>query len=135
MDHRKSGGGTALGVVAILAGLGTALAVHRHPEGLQAPAWVAYLACGVFVAAGATLLLRARGRERLAAWVAFTIPLAFTVIAGWIAFGPGPRACTASLPFFTTAAGGGTCRAVFGVSAVLCGGITALFARGLARGK
>lgn len=135
MNGTKSGSAAWLGIVAILAGLGTAAGVHYRPEGLNAPAWVAYLACGVFVAGGASVLLRSAGRERLAAWVTFTIPVAFTVIAGWIAFGPGARSCTASMPFLTTAAGDGTCRTVFGVSALLCAAMTALFARGLLRGE
>lgn len=133
MRREYGSAGAWLGVVAVLAGLATAAAVHYHPEALNTPPWVAYLACAVFVAAGVSILLRAAGRARLAAWAGFTIPVAFTVIAGWIAFGPGARACTATLPFVTTTTGGGTCRAVFGVSALLCAGVTALFLRGLLR--
>jgi hypothetical protein len=55
----------AIGCAAIALGAGSAAAIYLHPEGLRAPAWVAYAAVSTFVLAGAALLAGAFGARRL----------------------------------------------------------------------
>jgi len=52
-----------VGIVAIAAGAGSALAIYLRPQALRAPAWVAYAAVATFVLAGASLLAGALGAK------------------------------------------------------------------------
>jgi len=112
------------GWLLIVVGLSMGLLIYLFPENLRAPAWVAYLATSVFVFTGLNLLSTAFGYRRAAATFIILIPFAFTVIAGWISWGPGYRDCTASALFFTTGASNLACRVGFGIGAVFCGLIT-----------
>ena len=109
-----------LGIVAIAAGAGTALAIYLRPQGLRAPAWVAYAAIATFVLAGASLIAGARGAKRLARWLGVLIMCGLLVPGLWIAFGPGARDCSFSLVFVSGTATEFFCRVGFGVGALLC---------------
>lgn len=109
-----------LGVVAIAAGAGTALAIYLRPQALRAPAWVAYVAVATFVLAGASLIATALGAKRLARSLGVLITCALLVPGFWIAFGPGGRDCSFSLGFLSGAASEFFCRTGFGLSAILC---------------
>ena len=109
-----------LGIVAIAAGAGTALAIYLRPQALRAPAWVAYAAVGTFVVAGASLIAGALGAKRLARWLGVLIMCALLVPGSWIALGPGARDCSFSLGFLSGAASEFFCRVGFGLGALLC---------------
>jgi hypothetical protein len=104
---------------------------------LEAPRWVVAAAGLAFVLAGAAMIVGYAvaggagpdgdlppGTPR---WVRFTQTLlglgiigALAVIFTWIAFGPGPRAFTITLPFAGRGPGDETLgRAMFGIGAVL----------------
>ena len=100
--------------------------IHLHPEGLKAPAWVAYAAAAAFVLAGVSLIAGARGAGSLQRWLGVFICLALFSISAWIAFGPGPRACTMSIGFLERAASEMVCRGAFGIGALLVALLTGL---------
>jgi hypothetical protein len=115
----------------VTTGLGVAVVamVALHPENLRAPAWVVYAAASTFVFAGITMIADARGAGRWQRWLAIPILLALAVPAAWVAFGPGDRECTLSLPFVSTTAGEALCRGAFGLGFLLAVAIAVPFAR------
>lgn len=131
----------ALGlVVGAMGGLIVLLAAGVIPgagEKLEAPRWVVAVAGLSFVLAGAAMIVGyavaggaapdgdlPAGTPR---WVRVTQSLlglgivgSLAAVATWIAFGPGPRAFTVTLPFVGRGAGDETFgRVVFGAGAVL----------------
>ena len=84
-------------------------------------------------AAGATLLLQALGYRRAQAVPAFLMGAGMTGIAGWVAFGPGPRRCQASFGGFGFIPPERICRTAFGMGALLLGVIAWLMLRSLLR--
>lgn len=104
------------GWLAVIIGIGVGLAVWWQPQGLRAPAWVAYAAASSFVFAGLALLARSGSRWNsvLAAFTAAGL----LVPATWVALGPGPRECTFSVTFFEGVAPGAVCRLAFGIGAL-----------------
>jgi hypothetical protein len=108
--------------------------VWSRQPGLQVPPAVGYLAAGAFLAAGATLLLQARGAQRAQLVMAFLMVLALGGIGGWIGFGPGSRRCVGSLGFLQFLPGELVCRGVFGAGAVLTAVIAILMLRPLFKG-
>ena len=111
----------------VLAGIGSGAMIYLHPERLNAPAWVAFVACGVFVFAGLVVILQAYGNTRMSSLFAFLILVCFTTLTTWIAFGPGPRTCTSSVSGLITSSSessGLGCRIPFGIAAALCALIT-----------
>lgn len=109
--------------------------VWSRQPGLRVPPAVGYLTAGVFLAAGATLLLQARGARRAQQVTAFLLVAALAGIGGWIGFGPGSRQCEGSLGFLSLVPGELVCRGVFGAGAVLTGLIAVFMLRALFKSR
>ena len=86
-------------VAAVAIGLLVAFMIRLHPEGLRAPAWVAYVAASAFVLAGLCLFAGAVEMNWLQGWLGIAATLSLFVVSLWIALGPGERACSMSIPF------------------------------------
>jgi hypothetical protein len=95
--------------------------IYFHPEGLRAPAWVAYVAASAFVLAGLCLLAGAVGNTSLQRWLGVAVTVSLFAVSVWVAFGPGQRECSISLPFVQSLAPDALCRGAFGVGAILVG--------------
>lgn len=108
-----------------------AYVVWSGNPGLRTPPAIAYTAAGIFGAAGVALFLQAYGRERGSVIVVTLLLAGMALIAGWMAFGSGGRECMGSIGFLNFGAGQAACRAVFGVSALLTGGIALVALRSL----
>jgi hypothetical protein len=106
-------------IVAVAAGLVVGFMIHLHPEGLRVPAWVAYVAAAAFVLAGLCLLAGALEIDCLQQWLGIAVTLSMLVVSLWIAFGPGERECSMSIPFVQTVAPDALCRGAFGIGALL----------------
>jgi hypothetical protein len=121
----------ALGSLIMLAAAGV-----LPSKGEQAPAWVVACAASVFVLAGGLLLLRSfmggdmNDREvprgvplfvRAIYYVAgLSVVAALATVGTWIAFGPGERAFSISIPFLGSGPGNEWIgRAAFGAGAAL----------------
>lgn len=117
------------GVLPILA----AFDVGPFKEGKHAPDWVLGAAGGLFLFAG--LFIWTAG-SALGKVVATVLPVAmfggFAAIANWVAFGAGPRECSASISGFGGAFGYGAgdleCRIAFGIGAMLLNGALLMLA-------
>ncbi|HEX5387701.1 MAG TPA: hypothetical protein VFW66_13440 [Gemmatimonadales bacterium] len=97
------------------------------PAGLHAPRVVPYLGATTFGAAGANLLVQARGgSSRAQAVPAFLVALGMALLVGWVAFGRGPRRCSASLGGLGFLPPELLCRTAFGVGALVIVGIAGL---------
>jgi hypothetical protein len=108
------------GGAAVAIGMLGLLMMHLHPENLRVPAWVAFPPMSAFVWAGCALLMGEYGAtRRFAPWLGVLATIGLMVPAAWIAFGPGPRECTAILVFLSTAASDWACRGAFGLGALL----------------
>ena len=110
-----------MAVVALAAGMFTGLMIRAHPEGLSVPAWVASVAASAFVLAGLCLLAGAIEVIWLQRWLGIAVTLSLLVVGLWVAFGPGERECSMSIPFLQTVAPDLLCRGVFGVGSFLTG--------------
>jgi hypothetical protein len=102
-------------------GLVVGVMIYAHPEGLRAPAWVGYVAAAAFVFAGLCLLVGALGAAWLQRWLGIAVTMSLLIVSGWIAFGPGERECTMSIPFLRTVAAEIACRGAFGIGSMLIG--------------
>ncbi len=122
-------------LLCVCIGLFLSYVVWSRQPGLQVPPAVGYLAAGVFLSAGVTLLLQVRGARRAQAVTAFLVVTALAGIGGWIGFGPGSRRCEGSLRFLSFVPGELLCRGVFGAGAVLTALIAALMLRPLFKGR
>ena len=94
---------------------------------INGPPWLGLLAGGVFIAVGIAMLLGNLQRSGPGSYILFSFVLAaLTAIANWIAFGPGPRACTIAFAGFffesDSWANGLACRAGFGIGAAMLDG-------------
>ena len=121
----KVAGATAIGAAVLIA-----VAVTWHPEGLKAPAWVAYGAAMAFVLAGASALARAFQRESLAYGLVCWLLAALFVLELWIAFGPGARQCVVRISGLAGFPADVACRSVFGLGALLVGAMLLFAVRG-----
>jgi hypothetical protein len=110
----------AAGVVALVVGIGSAGAIYFRPEGLRAPAWVAYAAVSTFVLAGVALIAGGLGARRIVPWLGALIICGLLVPGLWIAFGAGGRDCSFSIGILSGPASEIACRAAFGIGALLC---------------
>jgi hypothetical protein len=124
----------AVGLVAIAVGAATAAAIYFRPEGLGAPAWVAYAAVSTFALAGAALFAGALGAKRLVPWLGVLTTVGLLVPGLWVALGPGGRECSFSLGFLSGAASEVACRAGFGLGSLLCLVFVVLLIRQASRG-
>ena len=109
-----------IGGFAIALGVLSAVMVLLRPEGLRAPAWVAYAAVATFPLAGGALIAGALGAKRLVPWLGVLIICGLLVPGLWVALGPGGRQCSFSLGFLGGTASELVCRTGFGVGALLC---------------
>ena len=107
------------GFLSIVVGALTAAMIYRYPEQLRAPAWVAYAACSAFVFAGLTIIAYEFPLRRTHAWLCVACTVALLVPGAWVAFGPGARECSVSVPFFSTAGSELVCRGAFGLGAFI----------------
>ena len=123
------------GILCSALGLGLSYLVWSRQPGLHVPPAVGYLAAGAFLAAGATLLLQARGAQRAQQVTAFLLVAALAGVGGWIGFGSGSRRCEGSLEFLSFVPGELVCRGVFGAGAVLTGLMAVLMLRPLFKGR
>jgi hypothetical protein len=123
------------GAIALATGVLVAAMIYTHPEELRVPAWVAYTAAMVFVLAGLALLAGAWELGWLQRWGGAGVALALFFVSGWIAFGPGERECTVSMPFFRTFAADAVCRGAFGFGTLLVGLLLGLVAYRAIRGR
>jgi hypothetical protein len=114
----------------VLAGAMLAIAITLYPEGLAAPAWVAYTCTSLFGVAGAIVLARSYERPLLADGLVCVLIAAMLVVELWIALGPGGRHCTGG---FTGAVSEPTCRWVFGLGTPLVGFMLWVAVRGWLR--
>jgi hypothetical protein len=113
-------------LLCFLVGLFLGYVVWSRQPGLQVPPAVGYLAASAFIAAGATLLLQARGAKRAQLVTAFLLVAALAGVGGWIGFGPGSRRCEGTLGLLEFLPGELVCRVVFGAGALLTGLIAVL---------
>ena len=114
------------GLLSVIVGALAAAMIYWHPEQLRVPAWVAYAACSAFVFAGVTIMTNEFALYRLQAWLIAGCAAALLVPFVWIAFGPGERQCSVTLPFVSTTASDLVCRGAFGLGALLGAMILAL---------
>jgi hypothetical protein len=121
----KVAGGFALGAAVLIA-----VAITVHPDGLNAPAWVAYVAAASFGLAGLSALAQAFRRISLAYGLVCWLLCALLLIELWIAFGPGARQCTIRVPGLASLPADLGCRSVFGLGALLVGVMLVLAIRG-----
>ena len=88
----------AIGALFVLAGIGIGLMVHLQPQGLRAPAWVAYAAALSFSLAGLSLLLQAFDlSRRLQGWVIVLLVACLLTPLVWIAVANPDGTCEANL--------------------------------------
>ena len=106
-------------MISTVAGLLTAAMITLHPEGLNVPAWVAYVACAAFVFAGLTIMAHEFGFHRTHAWLVVGCVASLWVPGAWVAFGPGVRECSVSGPFLSGTGSDLVCRGAFGLGAVI----------------
>ena len=122
----------AAGACSIAVGVLVGGIVHWHPEGLRAPAWVAYVAAAAFVLAGACLASAALAITWLQRWLVLGVVACLFAVTAWVAFGPGARECAVSFAFFAGLAPDALCRTAFGAGALLLAVVLALVLRRLA---
>jgi hypothetical membrane protein len=119
------------GAALLVCGSLVAVLVALHPEGLRAPAWVAYLAAAVFACGGAVALARACSKPSAAEAFVCLVLGGMLAIAAWISIGSGSRQCVAS------GSGAGVpelaCRSAFGVGALVLAGMLLIAVRGWLR--
>ncbi|MEZ5613793.1 MAG: hypothetical protein R3E35_01105 [Rhodocyclaceae bacterium] len=100
---------------------------------INGPPWLGLAAGGIFALAGIVVLVgEARHKPPLSWLVAAAgalILVAFAAIGNWIAFGPGPRACSAGIGTLlfsaSRSAGEWECRIAFGIGAIALDGLCA----------
>jgi hypothetical protein len=124
---------SALGSYFLLAGAGI-LPLPGGPDNLHGPLWIVLCAGLAFFLAGVAILLQALGHANdrgefpaeAPIWlrvvqylIGLTIFATFGAIGSWIAFGPGERAFSGSLPFISGETGSAVGRTVFGIGAII----------------
>lgn len=124
---------TVAAAVCVAAGAWIIYGVGADPSRLRAPAAIAYLAGGVFVAAAVALWLQALGHLRAARVPVLLLVTGMAAIGGWIGFGPGRRECQAGDEMLAFLTGEGACRAVFGTGALFTAAIALVLLRSLVR--
>jgi hypothetical protein len=120
------------GLVFVACGLIPALAAFDvgpfQSSDINGPPWIGLVAGGIFIAAGIAVMLSDGLQNSSFAYGLFALILgSLAMIANWVAFGAGPRACTtafAGLYFESgSVASDISCRAAFGIGAVLLDGV------------
>lgn len=140
-EATKSKDGLGAGIAAISVGLLVMLFVSGviPSKGVNAPAWVGMIAGGAFVLAGSALVLRSfaggdahDGELPIDAprWLRITYYVlglsmigSLAVIGTWVAFGPGERVFSMSVPFAGTGpADQSVGRTIFGIGTLITWG-------------
>lgn len=122
------------GWAAIAIGMLGLVMMYLHPENLRVPAWVGFPTMSAFVWAGCALLMgEYEATRKFAPLLSVLATIGLMVPMAWLAFGPGPRECTATLAFFSTTASDWLCRGAFGMAALLGLLILVLMARALVK--
>jgi hypothetical protein len=116
---RECSSAALVGALCVAAGIAAAAGVYWHPQQLNVPAWVAYVACLAFVFAGLSVVAREFALGKLASWLALAFIAALVLTAIWVAFGPGSRECSVSFSLFSGLASDWLCRGVFGFGALV----------------
>ncbi|WP_298210697.1 hypothetical protein [Acidovorax sp.] len=119
--------------IALLLGVALAVLINLYPEHLKAPAWIAYLAAGIFSLAGATGIARAYGHHNLADGLICLVLGGMLTMLLWISLGPGPRHCTSSVGGLPFAASEIACRSAFGIGALLVAFMLAIAVSGMCK--
>lgn len=103
---------------ALLAAIAVLLAVmiHLSPQDLRVPAWVAYCAAATLMLMGIAMLCRAGGLLRNVFGLASAVGLLLPAV--WLAFGEGPRECSASVPLLALSSET-ACRSAFTVAVIV----------------
>ncbi len=122
-------------LVALFLGAALAVLIYLYPEHLNAPAWIAYLAAGIFSLAGATGMARAYRHHNLANGLICLVLAGMLAMLLWISLGPGPRNCTTSLGWLPFAASDIGCRSAFGLGALLVGFMLAIAVSGIRKSR
>lgn len=107
------------------AGAVTALGVYLQPDQLHTSAWVGYLASAVFALGGLALFARGLQWGAVYRWTIVALLVAMAVVANWIAFGPGPRSCSAPIGLAWLLGPGALCRFAFGLGGFLVAAMAA----------
>jgi hypothetical protein len=95
--------------------------VFLHPERVNGPVWLGYVAGGTFVLTGVAIVCQEKGYTNTFNWLVLGVLISLFSIGAWIAFGPGARVCGVTLPGFRSLAGGLVCRSAFGLGASMVG--------------
>ena len=106
------------GVIAIAAGVLTAVPIYLHPELLLVPSWVAYSACGAFVLAGLALVAQSASRSVAYRWLVVALVGSMLIPPLWAAFGTSSQSCSAAILGSVFVPTEVACRAVWGVSSL-----------------
>jgi hypothetical protein len=123
----------AAGLYLVLVGAGV-LPIAGGASNLHGPLWILLCTGLAFFLAGAAIVLQGIGRANdrgefsadAPSWlrvvqylIGVAILACFGAIGSWIAFGPGERAFSGSLPFVSGDVGAAVGRAAFGIGAVI----------------
>jgi hypothetical protein len=106
-----------IGAVLVAGSAGMGWMIHSYPEGLRAPAWVAYAAVLAFGFAGLALL--AEGHRRLHRLLVPLLAACLLVPPLWIAFGAKNPQCGMSFLGVFGVSPAWACRGVFGFAALI----------------
>lgn len=126
-QERNIAGFSSLAIGAFIIAVGAGL-IPRALEGAHAPAWVIIAAGGVFVLAGASILLRDRVPPSVSELLANLLWTLFAAIAAWVAWGGGKGEIYGSgiaLAWLINFDGQAMGRFVFAASAILLAAIAA----------
>jgi hypothetical protein len=88
--------------------------------GLEVPPLVMYCVAFLFGLTAVRLMQLRANADSPGFGFAFLFCGAMAAIGGWIAFGPGPRACTGSAGAIEGSMSGLGCRVPFGIGALIC---------------
>ena len=123
----------AIGLYFALVGLGL-FPVPGGNKALHAPLWIVFLAGLAFFLGGAAAILQGAGGANASGELPSNAPrwmrvaqslfvlaifAVFALMASWVAFGPGERHITATIPFYSGPANEWIGRGAFGIGAVV----------------
>jgi hypothetical protein len=116
LDTMSSRHKVVAGSAIALVGLLVSALMLVNPETLRVPLWVALAANATFIIAGFAVAIHGFVSRKTYAGCMAGLLVLMACVPGWIAFGPGSRECTASVPFLGDE---GVCRWVFGIGALI----------------
>ena len=123
----------AVGLYFALTGLGV-FPIPGGPKNLHAPLWIVFLAGLAFFLGGATAILQGIGKAKpngelpanappwmrvVQGLIVLAIFAVFALMASWVAFGPGERKITTTIPFYSGPANEWIGRSAFGIGAIV----------------